>query len=147
MLTVETSDKHKIDLLNLGADDYLNKPFLINELLARIKAVSRRPKLIRDEVIKVKNLELDLNRLIVKKDGKLIKLRSKEFSLLAYLMKNKGYVMSRQDIMENVWDENADPFSNTIEVHIMKLRQKLENKKDTFIFTYANRGYKLDEHE
>jgi DNA-binding response OmpR family regulator len=71
-------------------------------------------------------------------------LSSKEFSLLEYLLKNTGKVLSRQEIMEHVWDENADPFSNTIEVHIRNLRKKLETEQEKFIFTISNRGYKID---
>jgi two-component system copper resistance phosphate regulon response regulator CusR len=82
---------------------------------------------------------------LVTKKGRRINLSSKDFSLLEYLLRNKGRVLTRQEIMEHTWDENGDPFSNTIEVHIMSLRKKLETKKDRFIFTYSGRGYKLDE--
>lgn len=147
MITVRSNLDDKINLLEQGADDYLTKPFSLCELVARIKAVTRRPPIIKDEVLKIKNLEVHPDKFIVKRNGKNIKLRAKEFSLLVYLLENKGRFLSRQDIIEHVWDENADPFSNTIEVHIMKLRKKIENKRDRFIFTLSNRGYKIDEQE
>ncbi len=145
MLTVRTDLDDKIDILGIGADDYLTKPFSLCELLARMKAITRRPLKIESTKLKIKNLELDTDKFIVTKNGKRIELRSKEFTLLEYLMKNKGRFLSRQEIMEHVWDENADPFSNTIEVHIMNLRRKIENKKEHFIFTVSNRGYKIDD--
>ena len=145
MLTVRSELDDKIDILETGADDYLTKPFSLCELLARMKAISRRPLELKDEKIVLKDLELNIERFTVTKNGRRINLRAKEFALLEYLMKNKGKLLSRQEIMEHVWDENADPFSNTIEVHIMNLRRKIENKKEHFIFTVSNRGYKIDE--
>lgn len=145
MLTVRAGLEDKINILEIGADDYLIKPFSLKELLARIRAVLRRPIRLEKEKLVCKNLEVDTTRFKVTKNGRNILLRTKEFTLLEYLLKNKGAVVSRQEIMEHVWDENADPFSNTIEVHIMNLRRKIETKKDRFIFTIPNRGYKLDE--
>jgi DNA-binding response OmpR family regulator len=145
MLTVRTDLEDKIDILSVGADDYLTKPFSLCELLARMKAISRRPLNISDKKISIKDLELDTEKFSVKKRGQNINLRAKEFTLLEYMMRNKGKFLSRQEIMEHVWDENADPFSNTIEVHIMNLRRKIETKKERFIFTVSNRGYKIDE--
>lgn len=147
MITVRSDLDDKINLLEAGADDYLTKPFSLCELFARIKAVTRRPTTIKSACLSVKNLQVYPDKFLVAKNGKSIKLRAKEFTLLTYLLENKGCYLSRQDIMEHVWDENADPFSNTIEVHIMKLRKKLENKRDHYIFTMSNRGYKIDEQE
>lgn len=145
MLTVHDALEDKVDLLHVGADDYLAKPFSLSELLARMKAVLRRPKIWEGAKLRFDDLEVDTDRLIVTKNGRRIPMTSKEFALLEYLLRNKGRVMSRQSIMEHVWDENADPFSNTIEVHIRNLRRKLENDTHPFIFTISNRGYKLDE--
>ncbi len=145
MLTVRNELKEKIDLFELGVDDYLTKPFKIPELLARITALLRRPQSWRGNILKIKNLELDHNKFLVTKNKIRIALSSKEFTLLEYLLANQGTVLSRQNIMEYVWDENADPFSNTIEVHIGNLRRKLETKKEKFIFTISNRGYKIDQ--
>lgn len=146
VLTVRTETNNKVDLLNLGADDYLTKPFVLSELLARVRAILRRPKNLPGRLLKIAGLILDQDKLTLTKDGQDIRLSAKEFSLLEYLLANKGRVLTRQEIMEHVWDENADPFSNTIEVHIMKLRRKVEGPGEQFIFTFPNRGYKIDEH-
>lgn len=147
MLSVRSELEDKLNLLNVGVDDYITKPFSLSELCARIKAVTRRPLQLRDSVLKIKDISLYPDKFIVKKGNKNIKLKAKEFSLLEYFLKNQGAYLSRQDIMENVWDENADPFSNTIEVHIMKLRKKIEDEDNKYIFTMANRGYKIDVNE
>ena len=145
MLTVRSELDDKVDLLNFGADDYLTKPFAATELLARIKTVLRRPLNLQSPILKLGDLEMDTDRFRVTKGGKNIFLSTKEFSLLEYLLKHKGYVLSRQEILEHVWDENADPFSNTVEVHIMKLRKKLERPGEQLIFTLSNRGYRIDD--
>lgn len=145
ILSVRSETTAKVDLLNAGADDYLTKPFSLDELLARIKALTRRPVKIEDEVLQVEDLVLDTGRHLVKRRKTDISLTRKEFSLLTYLMKNQGVVLSRSMIMEHVWDMNADPFSNTIESHIVSLRKKvdLENKKK-LIYTINGRGYRLN---
>jgi len=145
MLTVHNGLEEKVELLDLGADDYLTKPFVLSELLARIKAVLRRPKNWEGNILKINDLELDPDKFLVTKNKQRIFLSSKEFALLEYLLRHKGRILSRQNIMEHVWDENADPFSNTIEVHIRNLRRKLENDDRRLIFTVSNRGYKIDE--
>lgn len=145
MLSVQSETTTKVDLLNAGADDYLTKPFSIDELSARIKALLRRPKNIENEIFNVDDLMLDINRHVVKRAGKEIYLTRKEFTLLKYLIKNQGSVLSRSMIMEHVWDMSIDPFSNTIESHIMSLRKKIdlpECKK--LIHTVNGRGYKFD---
>ncbi len=144
MLTVKSELNDKIDLLNLGADDYLSKPFSLSELLARIKAILRRPKTWQNNIIKFSGLVLDSSNFSLTNNGKAIKLSTKEFSLLEYLLQNKGRTVSRQAIMEHVWDMNADPFSNTIEAHISNLRKKIESKQHKLIYTIPNRGYKID---
>jgi DNA-binding response OmpR family regulator len=145
ILTVRGELDDKVDLLTLGADDYLAKPFALSELLARLKALARRPKIWQGRILRLGNLELDPDKFLLTKNGQRITLSSKEFALLEYLLKNKGLILSRQEIMEHVWDENADPFSNTIEVHIRNLRKKLETDGKKLIFTVSNRGYKIDE--
>lgn len=145
ILTVLSELDDKLELFNLGVDDYLTKPFAFSELNARIKAILRRPKNLGGEILKVGEIELDPDKFLVCKKGIRIPMSSKEFSLLEYLIINKGRFLSRQTIMENVWDINADPFSNTVEVHIMNIRKKLETDNHRYIFTASNRGYKIDE--
>ena len=140
MLSVQSETTTKVDLLNAGADDYLTKPFSIDELSARIKALLRRPKNIENEIFNIDDLMVDINRHVVKRAGKEIYLTRKEFTLLVYLLKNQGLVLSRSMIMEHVWDMSIDPFSN-----IMSLRKKIdlpESKK--LIHTINGRGYKMD---
>ncbi len=144
ILTVLDELNDKITLFNLGADDYLIKPFAVTELLARIRALLRRPRNLPGEVLRIGNLELDADRFSVTKKGVRIPMSAREFSLLEYLMLNKGKFLSRQSILDKVWDENADPFSNTIEVHIMNIRKKIETDTEHYIFTASNRGYKVD---
>ncbi|MCK4540466.1 response regulator transcription factor [Candidatus Parcubacteria bacterium] len=145
MLSVQSETTTKVDLLNAGADDYLTKPFSIDELNARIKALLRRPKEMESENLQIDDLFLDLSRHIVKRGEKEIYLTKKEFILLKYLLKNKGIVLSRSMIMEHVWDMSIDPFSNTIESHIMSLRKKLDlPKRKKLIHTVSGRGYKID---
>lgn len=145
MLTVKGELRDRVDLLNIGADDYVTKPFSFSELLARIKTILKRPKKREENILKISKLEVNPDRFSVINNGQKISLSSKEFTLLEYLMKNKGLILSRQNIMEHVWDENADPFSNTIEVHIRNLRRKLEADGQKLIYTISNRGYKIDE--
>lgn len=144
VLSIRSEINDRVDLLNLGADDYLVKPFTLSELLARIKAILRRPQNIKNKTLKVGDIEIFPDRFVVTKNGKRLNLASREFALLQYLIENKGEILSRQEIMGHVWDEEADPFSNTIEVHIMNLRKKIETLNQPMIFTFSNRGYKID---
>lgn len=144
ILSVRSEINDRVDLLNIGADDYLTKPFALSELLARIKVLLRRPPGLKNNILKIDDIEIQPDRFLATKKGRPLILTSKEFSLLQYLIENKGEIMTRQEIMEHVWDENADPFSNTIEVHIMNLRKKIETPRQPLIFTYSNRGYKID---
>jgi len=146
VLTVDASLETKEAFFDLGIDDYITKPFIFSELLSRIKAVTRRPNLTQKSVYKIDDLMVDVDRHIVTRDKKSIYLTFKEMKLLEFLLKNKGKVLSHTVIMENIWDFNADPFSNTIESHILKLRRKLNpnrNKRE-LIHTIKGRGYKLD---
>jgi two-component system, OmpR family, response regulator len=145
MLSVQSETDMKIKLLDAGADDYVTKPYSFHELLARVKALLRRPEQVDQEVNRIDNLVLDSKRQSVKRDDKEIYLTRKEFLLLHYLLKNPGVVLSRGMIMEHVWDMNVDVFSNTIESHIRSLRKKIDtpdNRK--LIHTCPGRGYKID---
>lgn len=144
MVSVKSEVETKAKLLNMGADDYITKPFSFEELLARVKAILRRPRKLENQVLKIYDLILDKNKQIVVRGGKEIYLTRKEFSLLEFLLKNQGTVLSRGMIMEHVWDINADPFSNAIESHILNLRRKIEhNDKKKIVYTIPGRGYKV----
>lgn len=144
MLSINSEVNDKVELLNIGADDYLAKPFSFEELVARIKALLRRPKEIKSKILAIDDLILDIEGQTVKREKDEIYLTRKEFSLLEYLMKNQGKVLSRTTIMENVWDMNADPFSNTVETHILNLRKKIDrNIGSKLICTVPGRGYKI----
>ena len=144
MLTVKLEIGDKVEALNAGADDYLTKPFSFEELLARIKARLRRPQGIVKDVLEAGDLTLDTAKNIVKRSDKEIYLTSKEYQLLEYLLRNKGFVVSRGMIIEHVWDSNGDLFSNTIETHILNLRKKVEVPgASKLIQTVPGRGYKI----
>lgn len=144
LLSAKSDVKSKIDLLDLGADDYITKPFSFEELKARIKALTRRPKIIRPSILKLGNLSIDSNNFEVKKNDRRIYLTRKEFTLLNLLIENMGKVVSRGTIMEFVWDSNVDPFSNTIETHIRNIRRKLGDRNKRLISNVPGRGYKID---
>jgi DNA-binding response OmpR family regulator len=145
MLSVETGIDKKVLLLESGADDYMTKPFSYKELLARIKAILRRPKTIEKEIIEMGEFTIDMSRQRAFRDSEEIYLTRKEFSLLEYLARHKGNVMSRGMIMEHVWDIDNDPFSNTLETHILNLRKKLgAQNKSKFIITVPGRGYMIE---
>ena len=145
MLSMKSDILEKVSVLDSGADDYMTKPFSYEELLARIRALTRRPKNIAEKIFKVKDIELNSDKYIVIKSGIEIELTKKEFGLLEYLMTNKEKVVSRGQIMENVWDINADPFSNTIESHIVNIRKKIGDVNKRIIKNIPGRGYKITE--
>ncbi len=145
MISVQTEIPTRVELLNLGADDYVTKPFPFEELLARIRAVLRRPSQIKEDILSIDDLVLDSARCNVERAGKKIKLTRKEFALLEYLLRHKGSVLSRGTLMEHVWDIHGDLFSNTIETHILNLRKKIDRPNaKKLIYTISGRGYKID---
>lgn len=145
MLTVQSEVPTKVALLNAGADDYVTKPFSFEELSARIRAVLRRPAAALEETLTVGDLVINFNTHLVTRAGREIYLTKKEYELLVYLARNKGKSVSRGMILEHVWDINADPFSNTLETHMLNLRRKVDLKFPAkLIHTIAGRGYKLD---
>lgn len=143
MLSSKQEVLTKINLLNTGADDYITKPFSFDELTARIKAILRRPKTFEQEIMQFKDFEINFSLQTIRRNKKFIHLTRKEFGLLAILVKNKDDVVSRAQILEHVWDMNIDPFSNTIETHIMNLRKKLRDSKRLLITSIPGRGYKF----
>jgi two-component system, OmpR family, copper resistance phosphate regulon response regulator CusR len=144
ILTVKVELRDKEELFRLGADDYLTKPFLFDELLLHVRALLKRPAKIEGELYKVDNLTLDTRTKIIRRGSKEIYLTRREFALLEYLMVNRNKIVSRNQILEHVWDYNADPFSNSVETHLASLRKKLnQGKNRNLIHTFTGRGYKL----
>jgi DNA-binding response OmpR family regulator len=144
MLTVKPDTEAKIDALNSGADDYLVKPYSFDELLARIRAMLRRPKVVTADILTYEDLSLNTRSFTVTRGTKEIYLTRKEFMLLEYLLRNQGAVASRGMLIEHVWDSNLDAFSNTIESHILSLRRKLDRRnRPSLIQTVPGRGYKI----
>lgn len=144
VISVNGTYEEKVKFLDRGADDYITKPFSFRELRSRIRAHLRRPYEIKAPVMVLGDISLDSNKQKVTKHGKEIYLTRKEFLLLECLMRQKGDVLSRGTIMEHVWNDEGDPFSNTIEAHILNLRRKIDNDKKKLIKTVPGRGYKFD---
>lgn len=147
ILTAKGDVEDKVNGLNCGADDYLTKPFAFTELLARISALTRRPQKSLDTVLKVDDLIIDTVSYQVKRSGTEIKLSKKEFSLLSYMMRHKGKILTKDQIINHVWDYNADVLPNTVEVYIGYLRNKIDKpfkKKSTLIHTVRGFGYKVE---
>ncbi len=126
MLTARDAVDDRISGLDTGADDYLTKPFEFRELLARLRALSRRHSEIRPRKITVADLEIDTISQRVSRGGSAVELTTKEYAFLEFLAINKGKVVGREEISEHVWDENFDAFSNLIEVYIKRLRTKMD---------------------
>lgn len=148
LLSVQSDTDIKVQALNAGADDYLTKPFSLSELLARVRALLRRPQSFEPEIHTYNDLIVDTKRHSVTKEGQEITLTRKEFMLLSYLMQNKGIVLSRGMIMEHVWDINADPFSNTIETHVASIRRKIgDSEASPYITTVSGCGYRFGDSE
>ncbi len=148
MLTALGTTDDKIAGFDAGADDYLVKPFEFLELLARIKSLTKRGSGIiqKSNLIKVADLELNLDKKTARRGNKTIELTAKEFALLEFLMINKGRVVSRVDIAEKVWDINFDTGTNVVDVYINILRKKIDKDfKNKLIHTRIGLGYTLDE--
>ncbi len=148
ILTALGTTDDKITGFDAGADDYLVKPFEFQELLARIKSLTRRSSGIiqTSNLIRVADLELDIDKKIARRGNKTIELTAKEFALLEFLMINKGRVVSRIDIAEKVWDITFDTGTNVVDVYINILRKKIDKDFDKkLIHTRIGLGYSLDE--
>lgn len=146
ILTAKGQLDDKIDGLNAGADDYLVKPFAFEELLARIRALSRRPKKVISQLLTCKDLSLSTITLTVKRGGQLIHLSRREFSLLEYLLRHVNTVLNKDQIIGHVWSYDADILPNTVEVFIGYLRNKIDRpfpKKPVLIHTVRGFGYKI----
>ena len=147
MLTARNEIEYKVDLLNAGADDYIAKPFSFDELVARIHAVLRRPDSALSPVLSVGSLQLDAANRVAKHEGKAIALTLKEFSLLEYLMRRPGTVLTREEILDHVWDFDFLGFSNVLDVHMKNLRKKLKDHESSspLIETVRGVGYRLNQ--
>lgn len=145
MLTAKDQNRDIVQGLNTGADDYLAKPFSFEVLLARIKALLRRPHDKLGEVLKVEGLSLDTMKKEVMRDGKAISLSSKEYALLEFLMRNEDRVLSKNNIITHVWNFDADILPNTVEVFIAYLRAKVDKpfKGPALIQTVRGFGYRI----
>ncbi|MBN1487525.1 MAG: response regulator transcription factor [Anaerolineae bacterium] len=158
MLTAKTDEIDKIVGLEVGADDYLTKPFSMRELLARIKAQLRRIRLIHEEVAEAShtattsnnlifdNLVIDMERREVKLDGNLLHMKPKEYELLTFLLQNQGRVVSRDLLLERVWGWDYSGGSRTVDVHIRWLREKIETNPTSpaRILTVRGIGYRFE---
>jgi two-component system copper resistance phosphate regulon response regulator CusR len=142
MLTARDAVDDRVNGLDAGADDYLVKPFDFKELLARIRALLRRPPALRAEVILAADLTVNTANHAVTRAGRPIHLTAKEYSLLEFLMRNRDRIVNREQIAEHVWDENFDPFSNVIDVYIRRLRAKIDASFGrALIHTRRGEGY------
>ncbi len=146
LLTALGTVKDKTDGLDAGADDYLPKPFALDELLARVRAILRRPKVKAEIILTVSDLSLNLNTHSVKRSNKDIILTNKEFSLLEFLMRNKNQPISKEQIITHVWNWDSDILPNNIEVYISYLRDKVDKPfSKKLIKTVRGVGYKISD--
>ncbi len=143
ILTAAGGIRDRVDGLGLGADDYLTKPFAFAELAARIQALARRPTTGFVPVLEVEGVELDVPRHRAFRDGRLLDLTPKEFAVLTILMRSAGAVVSSEELLEQAWDENADPFTNAVRVAVMTLRKKLGEPQ--IVQTVPRVGYRFGE--
>jgi len=146
MLTAKGQISDKVEGLNAGADDYLVKPFAFVELLARVKALGRRPKHSLGSSLTAGDLRLDTITYEVTRSGKRIDLSKREFSLLEYLLRNKGRILTKDQLINHVWDYDADVLPNTVEVYIGYLRSKVDKPftdKEPLIHTVRGFGYRI----
>lgn len=146
LLTAKSQVKDRVNGLDTGADDYLTKPFAFEELLARLRALTRRPQTTLVSTLTVGELVIDTTTYTVTRSGQEVRLSSKEYALLEYLARHPGMILSKNQITTHVWDYEADILPNTVEVYIRKLRQKIDipfHDKKPLLTTVRGFGYKL----
>lgn len=145
MLTARDELQSKVGAFDLGADDYLTKPFAFEELLARVRALSRRSDQVRSSRIEAGDIAIDLHSRHVWRGERQIDLSSREFALLEYFMSHPGQVLSRQQILSAIWDYDFDPGSNVVDVYVRYLRRKIDLPgKDSSISTVRGIGYRFE---
>ncbi len=144
ILTARGEVEQKVDLLSLGADDYMVKPFSFAELVARLQALTRRPQEVLPTVLHHRDIELNVNERTVTKAGKPIELTLKEFVVLEYFMRHPGQVLTRETLLDHLWDFEFTGFSNIVDVHVKNLRNKLDpGRREGILETVRGVGYRL----
>ena len=142
MLSAKDSVMDKVNGLQIGADDYIPKPFAIEELLARIEVVFRRENNLNNSIVRFKDITININSRTVKKNNNEINLTNKEYELLMVLIDNKNKVVTREELLEKIWGYNYEPETNVIDVYVRYLRTKLSNEnKEEYIQTVRSVGY------
>ena len=144
-LTARDAVSDRVRGLDCGADDYLCKPFAFSELLARVRVLSRRRERGTSTILRQEDVRLDLATHRAERAGQSLDLTAKEHALLVFFLRHPGEILSRTRIYEQVWDERYDGLSNTLEVHVMELRRKLETHGPRLIHTHRGRGYVFGE--
>ena len=146
-VTARDAVSDRVRGLDSGADDYLCKPFAFEELLARVRVMARRQDRSRGTLLSHEDVQIDLATHRAERAGKRLDLTAKEYSLLVFFLRHPSEVLTRTRIYEHVWDERYEGLSNTLEVHVMELRRKLEAHGPRLIHTLRNRGYRLGDGE